>query len=227
MGTSTFVSPANNVAMDWNWGYKEQNNAIIGTYTGGSGNINGNNFGRASYVREINSVSYTKADDSIHILCPSVLVKPSGITLVTEGVTNVSVKPIRVSSNSSLLPQATTTNVDLNKTLQVIGTIEVVDRGALINDKIPGESGNPWFIDGINLAESYSSQNPKDKQSSENSRAKYRIPLSMKIYPKAFVWRYLNVDGNPIQYAANQQYECDNEILMGGMFVDLSQNCNS
>lgn len=190
------------------------------TLTTGIGNINGNNPGRASYSREINSVSYTKSDDTLHLLCPSVLIISANTLQEDNETADISFRLSGIRNITSIntnIPDITQT--DRNRFNRVVGAMEFVDRGALVNDKISSEDwGNSRFY--------YSSQNPNDAQQNSNVRAKYRIPLSMKIYPKAFVWRYL-ANGEPIALVQDISTEFENKIWRGGIFTDLSQNCNA
>lgn len=202
--------------------------------TGASGDINGNNPGRASYSREINSVSYTKSDDTLHLLCPSVLIIGAHILEADDETQDISFNGSRVPwiGNPQFQVQHHTQNItftniidstiiqiDENRFNTLVGTMEFVDRGALVNDKI---SATDWG----NARNFYSSQNPRDAQENFNVRAKYRIPLSMKIYPKAFVWRYL-ANGNPIALVPDISTEFEHKVWRGGIFTDLSQNCNA
>ncbi len=189
-------------------------------YTGASGDINGNNPGRASYSREINSVSYTKSDDTLHLLCPSVLIIGADTLLEDNETDDISFRQDRTQNNTFInTNNPDTTRIDSNRFNTLVGAMEFVDRGALVNDKISSEDwGNARYF--------YSSQNPNDTQQNSNVRAKYRIPLSMKIYPKAFVWRYL-ANGEPIALVQDISTEFENKIWRGGIFTDLSQNCNA
>lgn len=188
--------------------------------TGASGDINGNNPGRASYSREINSVSYTKSDDTLHLLCPSVLIIGENILDADDETQDISFNQHRTQNNTfTNIIDSTIIRIDENRFNTLVGTMEFVDRGALVNDKISSEDwGNSRFY--------YSSQNPRDAQENFNVRAKYRIPLSMKIYPKAFVWRYL-ANGNPIALVPDISTEFEHKMWRGGIFTDLSQNCNA
>lgn len=189
------------------------------THTTGIGNINGNNPGRASYSREINSVSYTKSDDTLHLLCPSVLIIGADTLQEDNETTDISFAQHRSYSAFINTNNLAATRMDSNRFNTLVGAMEFVDRGALVNDKISSEDwGNSRFY--------YSSQNPNDAQQNSNVRAKYRIPLSMKIYPKAFVWRYL-ANGEPIALVQDISTEFENKIWRGGIFTDLSQNCNA
>lgn len=202
-----------------------QAQSLINTYqslifTGASGNINGNNPGRASYSREINSVSYTKSDDTLHLLCPSVLITGAGSLDADNETHDISHRENRTQNNTfARADNPDTTRIDSNRFNTLVGAMEFVDRGALVNDKISSEDwGNARYF--------YSSQNPGDTQQNSFVRAKYRIPLSMKIYPKAFVWRYL-VNGEPIALVQDISTEFEHKIWRGGIFADLSQNCNA
>lgn len=199
--------------------YQQDLNRLV-MLTGASGDINGNNPGRASYSREINSVSYTKSDDTLHLLCPSVLITGVG-TLQADNETNdISFRENRTQNNTlTNTNDSNTIRVDSNRFNTLVGAMEFVDRGALVNDKISSEDwGNARYF--------YSSQNPGDTQQNSFVRAKYRIPLSMKIYPKAFVWRYL-VNSEPIALVQDISTEFEHKIWRGGIFTDLSQNCNA
>lgn len=192
----------------------------IALFTGASGDINGNNPGRASYSREINSVSYTKSDDTLHLLCPSVLIIGADTLREDNETTDISFRQDRTQNNTFInTNNPDTTRIDSNRFNTLVGAMEFVDRGALVNDKISSEDwGNARYF--------YSSQNPGDTQQNSFVRAKYRIPLSMKIYPKAFVWRYL-ANGEPIALVPDISTEFENKIWRGGIFTDLSQNCNA
>jgi len=189
--------------------------------TGASGDINGNNPGRASYSREINSVSYTKSDDTLHLLCPSVLIIGENILDADDETQDISFQAQHRTQNNTFtnIIDPTIIRIDENRFDTLVGTMEFVDRGALVNDKI---SATDWG----NARNFYSSQNPGDTQENFNVRAKYRIPLSMKIYPKAFVWRYL-ANGNPIALVPDISTEFEHKMWRGGIFTDLSQNCNA
>lgn len=199
--------------------YQQDLNRLV-MLTGASGDINGNNPGRASYSREINSVSYTKSDDTLHLLCPSVLIIGANILNADDETQDISFRENRTQNNTFInTNNSDTTRIDSNRFNALVGAMEFVDRGALVNDKI---SATDWG----NARNFYSSQNPGDAQENFNVRAKYRIPLSMKIYPKAFVWRYL-ANGDPIALVPDISTEFEHKIWRGGIFTDLSQNCNS
>lgn len=199
--------------------YQQDLNRLV-MLTGASGDINGNNPGRASYSREINSVSYTKSDDTLHLLCPSVLIIGANILNADDETQDISSRENRTQNNTFInTNNSDTTRIDSNRFNALVGAMEFVDRGALVNDKI---SATDWG----NARNFYSSQNPGDTQENFNVRAKYRIPLSMKIYPKAFVWRYL-ANGDPIALVPDISTEFEHKIWRGGIFTDLSQNCNA
>lgn len=105
--------------------------------------------------------------------------------------------------------------------------IEAVDRGLTTNTAL-GKTGNTG-VTRVGI------QNPKDtlitdSSDGRNDRELFRIPLSMKYYPKGFVWvnrasatsedlvKIVNEDGGIL----DTRHEYGNCRLEGGMFIDQS-----